>query len=90
MEHLSFRKLCVWWVPKQLTQEHKAKRMKSALTFLQRYNDGGDEFLDRIITGDETWLLHTLLQKTSSSQCIGVMGGDCDVGEAKEGLENEL
>ena len=31
-EHLLFRKLCARWVPKQLTPEHKAKRMESALT----------------------------------------------------------
>ena len=28
------------------------------LTFLQRYHDDGDEFLDWIITGDETWVAH--------------------------------
>jgi hypothetical protein len=33
-EHLLFRKLCAKWVPKQLTPEHKTKRMESALTFL--------------------------------------------------------
>ena len=30
--------------------------MESVLTFVQRYHDDGDEFLDRIITGDETWV----------------------------------
>jgi hypothetical protein len=29
-----------------------------AFTFLQRYHDDGYEFLDRIITGDETWIAH--------------------------------
>ena len=24
--------------------------------FLQRYGEEGDEFLDRIVTGDETWI----------------------------------
>ncbi|XP_023724320.1 uncharacterized protein LOC111873645 [Cryptotermes secundus] len=48
-EHL-FRKLCARWVPKQLTPEHKTKRMESALTFLQQYYDDGDQFLDRIVT----------------------------------------
>ncbi|XP_023720754.1 uncharacterized protein LOC111871710 [Cryptotermes secundus] len=50
-EHLLFRILCARWVLKQLTPEHKRKRMESALTFLQRYHDDGDEFLYRIITG---------------------------------------
>ncbi|KAJ4431874.1 hypothetical protein ANN_20480 [Periplaneta americana] len=30
----------------------------AALTFLQRYHDDGDEFLDRIVTGDDTWISH--------------------------------
>ena len=57
-EHLLFRKLCARWVPKQLTPEHKTKCMKPALTFLQRCHDDDDEFLDWIITGDETWVAH--------------------------------
>ena len=48
-EHLLLSKLCARWVPKQLTPEHKAKRMDSALAFLQWYHDDGDEFLDWII-----------------------------------------
>ncbi|PNF31011.1 hypothetical protein B7P43_G01186 [Cryptotermes secundus] len=62
-EHLLFTKLCATWVPKQLTPEHKIKHMESALTFLQRLHDDGNEFLDQIIT---------LPQKQSSSQCSGV------------------
>ena len=30
--------------------------MGSALTFLQDYWEEGDEFLDRIVTGDENWV----------------------------------
>jgi hypothetical protein len=30
--------------------------MGSALTFLLSYREEGDEFLDRIVTGDETWV----------------------------------
>ena len=39
-----------------LTGVYKTQRMGSALTFLQRYHDEGDEFLDKIVTGDETWV----------------------------------
>ena len=53
-----FRKLCARWVPKQLTPEHKATLMESALTFPQRYHDDTDEFLDRIIIGDGTWVAY--------------------------------
>ena len=30
--------------------------MGSVLTFLQRYREEWDEFLDRIVTGDEIWV----------------------------------
>jgi len=38
--------------------DHKTKRMGSALKFLTRYAQEGDEFLDSIVTGDETWGFH--------------------------------
>lgn len=40
-------------VPKLLTDDHKTKILGSAMTFLSRYDDEGDEFLSHIITGDE-------------------------------------
>ena len=44
-EKLGYRKLCTRWVPKLLTDDHKTKRMVSALKFLKRYAHEGDEFL---------------------------------------------
>jgi hypothetical protein len=32
--------------------------MSSALKFLTRYAQEGDEFLDSFVTGDETWGFH--------------------------------
>jgi histone-lysine N-methyltransferase SETMAR len=32
--------------------------MGAALTFLTRYSEKGDEFLDSIVTGNETWVFH--------------------------------
>ncbi|GFW87640.1 histone-lysine N-methyltransferase SETMAR [Trichonephila clavipes] len=57
-EKLKFRKLCARWVPRLLTEEHKLKRMACALDFLDRYHKEGDKFLERIVTGDETWVSH--------------------------------
>jgi histone-lysine N-methyltransferase SETMAR len=57
-EKLEYRKLCARWVPKMLTDDHKTKRMGSALKFLTRYAQEGDECLDSIVTGDETWGFH--------------------------------
>ncbi|GFU87794.1 histone-lysine N-methyltransferase SETMAR [Trichonephila clavipes] len=57
-EKLKFRKLCARWVPRLLTEEHKLKRMACALDFLDRHHKEGDQFLERIVTGDETWVAH--------------------------------
>jgi len=54
-EKLGYRKLCARWVPKICTDDHKTKRMGSALKILTRYAQKRDEFLDSIVTGDETW-----------------------------------
>jgi hypothetical protein len=53
-----------------LTDDKKTKRMGSALKFLTRYSQEGDEFLDSIVTGDEHGVLTALLNP-SSSHCDG-------------------
>ncbi|GBO25486.1 hypothetical protein AVEN_254918-1 [Araneus ventricosus] len=55
---LNYRKLCSRWVPKMLTDVHKTKGLGSALTFLSRYSEEGNEFLNKILTSDETWVCH--------------------------------
>jgi len=57
-EKLGYRKLCALWVQKMSMDDHKTKRMGSTLKFLTRYTQEGDEFLDYIVTGDETWVFH--------------------------------
>jgi len=49
-EKLEYRILCARWVPKILADDHKTKRMGSALKFLTRYAQEGDEFMDSIVT----------------------------------------
>jgi transposase len=39
-----------------LMDAHKMQRKTSALTFLERYHKDGDELLDYIVTGEETWV----------------------------------
>ncbi len=55
---LGFKKLCARWVPKMLTDNHITARMGLCLQFLQRNAIEGEEFLDRIVTCDETWVSH--------------------------------
>ena len=66
-EKLGHRKLCARWVPKMLTDDHKTKRMVSALKFLTRYAQEGDEFLDSIVTGEETWVFHLTSESKQQS-----------------------
>lgn len=53
---LGFNKVCARWVPRQLTDEHKRKRIESSREFLRRHEEEGEQFLDSIVTGDETWV----------------------------------
>ena len=58
---LGFRKVSARWVPKELTDTHKDTRRIISQRHLQRYEGEGDEgedFLERIITSDETWVHH--------------------------------
>ena len=53
---LGYRRLCTSWVPKSLTNDHRTKRMVSALKFLTHYAQEVDEFLDSIVPVTETWV----------------------------------
>ena len=57
-DKLKFWKLCARWMPNMLMEEHKLKQQASALDFLTRYSEEGDNFLSRLVTGDETWVSH--------------------------------
>jgi hypothetical protein len=50
------KKNCARCVPRMLEDDHRKKRMDSALKFLERYHRDGDKFLDHMVTGDETWV----------------------------------
>jgi histone-lysine N-methyltransferase SETMAR len=58
LEQLGFSKVCARWVPRQLTDAHKEIRKTICADLLERHEDDGDEFLSRIVTGDETSLQH--------------------------------
>ncbi len=53
-EKLDFHQFCAHWALKLLTNERKTKRMSSTIDFLSQYHFDGEEFFDRIFTGDET------------------------------------
>ena len=66
-ENLQFHKLYSRLVPRLLTEEHQMKRMTCALDFLDRYHKEGDQFLENIVTGDETWVSHMTPQSKRQS-----------------------
>jgi len=47
----------------------RTKRMSSALKSLTRYAQEGDEFLDSIVTGDETWGFHHTPESSTMMRC---------------------
>jgi len=55
---LEYHKVCARWFPRMLTQEHKEHHMQVCQDLLNQYEAEGDNLLDRIITGDETWCHH--------------------------------
>ncbi|GFR92237.1 histone-lysine N-methyltransferase SETMAR [Elysia marginata] len=44
------------WVPHLLTDEHKESRVNFSRNFLWRFKTKQNDFLVRIVTGDETWV----------------------------------
>jgi len=54
----AFHKVCAWWVPKQLTELHKEKHLDICKQLWDCYGAESDHFLERIVTGDETWTHH--------------------------------
>ena len=58
IRELGYSKVCARWVPRQLTDELKQSRLNISMQMLQRYQSEGEEFMNRIITGDESWAHH--------------------------------
>jgi hypothetical protein len=57
-DNLQFHEVCARWVPKELTDEHKHMCLDVCSCHLARYCKEGDNFLKRIIAGDEAWVHH--------------------------------
>ena len=57
-EQLGLRKICAYWVPHLLTDEHKQSRVRLASPVIEKYNKCDPRRLEEIVTGDETWIYH--------------------------------
>lgn len=49
-------RICALLMQKLLSSNERKKRVNASLSFLKRFKEEGEGFLDRIITTDETWL----------------------------------
>ena len=58
IESLGYRKVCARLFLRLLTKHRKVQRKAITSELLQRYRHEGDDFLLRIVTGDESWFHH--------------------------------
>lgn len=57
-DHLGMSKVSSRWVPRMLTPVQKHCRVQFSKENLELYETDPDNFLSRIVTGDETWVHH--------------------------------
>ena len=57
-DHLQMSKVTTKWVPRLLTIDMKANRTESCAQLCEEFDAAPDNFLARIITGDESWIHH--------------------------------
>lgn len=55
--HLNVRKVVARWVPKLLTPDMKRTRVELSTQLLEMVNNTHPNFYDRLVTGDESWVL---------------------------------
>ncbi|GFR75980.1 mariner transposase [Elysia marginata] len=55
---LGYRKVSARWVPRILTDEMKMQRKTTYAEPPKHYAEEGEEFIQRIVTGDESWVHH--------------------------------
>ena len=55
---VKFLKLCANWVPNMLAEEQKLKQQATTLDFLTQYSEEGENFLNHVVTSNETWVSH--------------------------------
>ena len=53
---LGMRRVTARWIPRLMNQDQKQARVSAAKGFLQRFHSERQQFLDRIVTVDETWV----------------------------------
>jgi len=58
ISELGYSEVCARWVPSQLTNELKRSRRDVCAKLLERYRIEVDQFMNSIVTDDESWAHH--------------------------------
>ena len=56
--HLLMSKVSARWVPRNLNTQDRYQRVEASRELLELYDTNRDEFMTRLLTGDETWIHH--------------------------------
>ncbi|CAF0942762.1 unnamed protein product [Rotaria sp. Silwood1] len=67
-EHLHMTKVCSRWVPHLLTPDQRHERVRACQELLARYSIERNDFIFRIITGDESWMYYYQPESKQSSK----------------------
>ena len=57
-EKLGMKKVSARWVPRMLTVDQKRCRHRTCHQLLREFQENPEDFMDRIVTQDETWVHH--------------------------------
>jgi hypothetical protein len=59
-DFFKLEKVCAWWIRRELKNREKMNQMGLSLKHLQvlQYADEGEDMLNRIVCGDESWVHH--------------------------------
>ena len=57
-ERLHMSKVSARWVPRMLTPEQRQVRKETSIEILSLFNEDTENFLNRLVTQDETWVPH--------------------------------
>lgn len=87
-ETLNMRKITSRWVPKLLLEDQKRKRIELSQTLLNKLNEDPENFLAKIVTGDESWVLYYDPEDQKQSR-QWVTRGDPTPTKPKKTLTNE-
>lgn len=63
---LGLKRVCERWVPRLLTPEQRQHRIATCQELLDRHEAEGDDFLSKIVAGDETFVCYYLPERRPS------------------------